>query len=116
MVWSVLVGRITVCTMRTKFGEHRRFIEQKKDKHSVPWHLSQVHGGSTEGLELFGIAAISMVVPEGGEVFQTVCMWDIQNVYFEYHDPWLNEELEINTLIEFIKYIILKPLGVHVYI
>ena len=93
------VGR-TVRAMRTRFGEHRRFIEQKKDKHSVPRHFCQVHGGSTEGLELFGIEAIPMTLSEG-ERFSRLCMRETYWIFTlnSMSPDGLNEELEVGTLI-----------------
>lgn len=62
----------TVRMLRTRFGEHRHFIEHKHDKHSIPRHFVQVHNGSTEGLERFRIEAIPMSIPEG-ESFSRLC-------------------------------------------
>lgn len=65
------VGR-TVQAMRTRFGEHRRFIEKKIEKYSVPRHFKHKHEGSTEGLELYSIESIPMSIPEG-ERFAHLC-------------------------------------------
>lgn len=96
---SLYVGR-TVRTMRTRFGEHRRFIEQKKDKHSVPRHFCQAHNGSTQGLELFGIEAIPMSLPEG-ERFSRLCQRESFWIFTlnSMSPEGLNEELEVHSLI-----------------
>ena len=95
----IYVGR-TVRAMRTRFGEHRRFIEQKKDKHSVPRHFCKAHGGDTAGLELFGIEAISMTLPEG-ERFAILCKQETFWIFTlgSMSPGGLNEELEVNTII-----------------
>lgn len=93
------VGR-TLHAMRTRFGEHRRLIEKGSEKHSVPCHFKHKHGGSTEGLELFGIESLSMSIPEG-ERFARLCKRESFWIFTlnSMMSEGLNEELEIGTLI-----------------
>lgn len=93
------VGR-TIRTMRTRFGEHRRFIEKVVTKHSVPRYFSTHHNESTSCLELFGIEAISMQLPEG-EKFSQICKRETFWIFnLNSMSPGgLNEELEDITII-----------------
>lgn len=63
------VGR-TICTMRTRFNEHRRLIEDECTMHSVPWHFSAHHDEDPKGLELFSIEANSMQLLEGKRFYK----------------------------------------------
>lgn len=85
--------------MLTHFCEHRRFIEKKVEKHSVPCDFKHKHGGNAEGLELFGIESISMAIPKC-ERFTPLCRWESFWIFtLNSMTQVLNEELEIGILI-----------------
>lgn len=83
--------------MRTSFGEHRRFIEKKIEKHSVPLHFKHKHEASTEGLKLYGIESIPMSIPEG-ERFARLCKRKSFRIFTlnSLTPDGLNEELEVH--------------------
>lgn len=75
-------------------------VLSNKNAISVPHHFLQIHGGSTQELELFGIEVIPMTMPKG-EGFSRLCLRETFWIFtLDTMSPdGLNEELEINTLI-----------------
>ncbi|CAI9555659.1 unnamed protein product [Staurois parvus] len=93
------VGR-TIRPLRARFGEHRRLIEDGKDKHSVPRHFLEYHQKSTDGLQVWVLESIHNNLSESDR-FKKLCSQETYWIFtLDTLSPGgLNEELDINTIL-----------------
>lgn len=96
---QIYVG-CTTRTLRQRFGEHRRKIEEGKDKHNVPRHLSKCHKGSTDGLKVWVVEQMPKNLSEAERFFR-LCEHEIFWIYsLDALSPGgMNEALEISTIL-----------------
>lgn len=90
------VGR-TVQTLRKRFGEHRRSIEEGAEL-TIPRHFKEFHQGSTKGLQVWVLESIPKSLPRAE---CTKCERETFWIYtLDSLSPGgLNEEIEIHTIL-----------------
>lgn len=92
------VGR-TTRTLRKRFGEHRRSIEDNKNL-TISRHFTEFHQGSTNGLRVWIIEAIPNNLPRA-ELIKRLCERETFWIYtLDCLKPGgLNEEIETHSIL-----------------
>lgn len=85
--WNLLYIGQTIHPLRERFGEHRRWVEEVKDKHSTPWHFAK----SSVGLEVWVIEQILRNLSEA----ETFWIYSLDTL----SPGGLNEELKVSTIL-----------------
>lgn len=81
----------TICSLQQRFGQHRKKVEEGKDKHSVHRHFSKYHKGSTNGLQIWIVEQMPKILTEA-ERFYKLCEREAYWIYS------LNTVLAITSL------------------
>lgn len=90
----------TIRTLRKRFGVHQNFVEQGKDKHSVPRHFLEFNDQSSLGLRVWILESIPKTLPTAEHYKR---LYERENYWIYFLDTLspggLSESIKINTLL-----------------